>query len=285
MSDASEAGPPGVSEPTAGEPADEAAGEPAVSDAAGAGPILRVEGLDAGYGGFPVLHGVDLDVSVGEIVAVVGPNGAGKSTLLKTIFRLLPAQAGSVRFDGADLRRTPPHGLAALGMGYVPQENNTFPDLSVRDNLAVGLRGQSPVEVRRRIRSVGESYPALAGRMGQNASTLSGGERQMLALASAMIAGPKFLALDEPTTGLAPSIVRERIDDILRIRDAGTTLLWVIEESPLLCLPHVDRVFVMQAGVLDPPVTSQAVLEDAALHSLFFGVESADQTDGQPEAG
>ncbi len=244
-------------------------------EAAAAGSILRVRGLDAGYGGFPVLHGVDLDVSAGEIVAVVGPNGAGKSTLLKTIFRLLPAQAGSVRFDGADLRRTPAHGLAAMGMGYVPQENNTFPDLSVRDNLAVALRGQNPIEIRRKIRAVGEAYPALAGRMGQNASTLSGGERQMLALASAMITSPKFLALDEPTTGLAPSIVRERIDDILRIRDAGTTLLWVIEESPLLCLPHVDRVFVMQAGVLDPPVTSQAVLEDAALHSLFFGVDQA----------
>lgn len=256
-----------------------------MSEAGPAGPILRVEGLDAGYGGFPVLHGVNLDVSVGEIVAVVGPNGAGKSTLLKAIFRLLPAQAGSVRFDGADLRRTPVHGLAALGMGYVPQENNTFPDLSVRDNLAVSLRDQSPVEIRRRIRSAIESYPALADRMGQNASTLSGGERQMLALASAMISNPKFLALDEPTTGLAPSIVRERIDDILRIRDAGTTLLWVIEESPLLCLPHVDRVFVMQAGVLDPPVTSQAVLEDAALHSLFFGVDQgADRPGGPSEA-
>ena len=112
--------------------------------------------------------------------------------------------------------------------------------------------------------------------MGQNASTLSGGERQMLALASAMITGPRFLALDEPTTGLAPAIVRERIDDILRIRDSGTTLMWVIEESPLVCLPHCDRVYVMQAGVLGEPVSSREVLEDAALQSLFFGVDHAD---------
>ncbi len=235
--------------------------------------VLRVERLEAGYGGFPVLHGVDLEVASGEIVAVVGPNGAGKSTLLKTVFRLLPVDGGSVSFEGTDLRRTPTHNLAHLGMGYVPQENNTFPDLSVRDNLAVALRGLSPKRIRRRIAEIGESYPALRDRMSQSASTLSGGERQMLALASAMISRPSFLALDEPTTGLAPAIVRERIDDILRIRDSGTTLLWVIEESPLVCLPHTDRVYVMQGGALDPPVTSEAVLSDAALQSLFFGVD------------
>ena len=237
--------------------------------------VLRVEALEAGYGGFPVLHGVDLEVAAGEIVAVVGPNGAGKSTLLKTIFRLLPAQGGSVSFEGTDLQRHPTHSLAEMGMGYVPQENNTFPDLSVRDNLALALRGSSPVQIRRRVEDVAESYPALRDRMNQNASTLSGGERQMLALASAMITGPRFLALDEPTTGLAPSIVRERIDDILRIRDSGTTLMWVIEESPLVCLPHCDRVYVMQAGVLGKPVSSREVLEDAALQSLFFGVDHA----------
>ena len=235
--------------------------------------VLRVEALEAGYGGFPVLHGVDLEVAPGEIVAVVGPNGAGKSTLLKTIFRLLPATGGSVSFEGTDLQRHATHSLADLGMGFVPQEHNTFPDLSVRDNLGVALRGSSPVEIRRRVSDVADSYPALRDRMGQNASTLSGGERQMLALASAMITGPRFLALDEPTTGLAPSIVRERIDDILRIRDSGTTLMWVIEESPLVCLPHCDRVYVMQAGVLSDSVSSQQVLEDAALQALFFGVD------------
>ncbi len=235
--------------------------------------VLRVEALEAGYGGFPVLHGVSLEVAPGEIVAVVGPNGAGKSTLLKTIFRLLPAQGGSVRFEGSDLSQHAAHNLAELGMGYVPQENNTFPDLSVRDNLAVGLRGSSPMETRSRINEVAESYPALRDRMNQNASTLSGGERQMLALASAMITAPRFLALDEPTTGLAPSIVRERIEDILRIRDSGTTLMWVIEESPLVCLPHCDRVYVMQAGELGAPVSSREVLEDSALQSLFFGVD------------
>lgn len=236
-------------------------------------PVLRVEALEAGYGGFPVLHGIDLEVAAGEIVAVVGPNGAGKSTLLKTIFRLLAPSGGSVSFEGTDLKRHPTHSLAELGMGYVPQENNTFPDLTVRDNLAVALRGSSPMEIRRRVSETAESYPALRDRFGQNASTLSGGERQMLALASAMINGPRFLALDEPTTGLAPSIVRERIDDILRIRDAGTTLMWVIEESPLVCLPHCDRVYVMRAGVLSDPVSSTEVLEDAALQSLFFGID------------
>ncbi len=237
-------------------------------------PLLEVEGLHAGYGGFPVLHGVDLSVNAGEIVAVVGPNGAGKSTLLKTIFRLLDTQAGSMRFEGADLNRHPTHSLADLGMGYVPQENNTFPDLSVRDNLALGLRNASTSVMKRRLANTAEAYPALRERMSQSASTLSGGERQMLALASAMITRPRFLALDEPTTGLAPSIVRERINDILRIRDSGTTLLWVIEESPLVCLPHCDRVYVMQAGVLDSPVSSREVLEDSALQSLFFGVDN-----------
>jgi branched-chain amino acid transport system ATP-binding protein len=238
--------------------------------------VLDVQDLQAGYGGFPVIHGVNLQVHAGEIVAVVGPNGAGKSTLLKTINGLLAVHAGTVIFNGADETNTPAEHRAALGMGYVPQDNNTFPDLTVRDNLAVALLRQNPVEVRRRISEVALSFPALEERMNRNASTLSGGERQMLAVASAMITRPTFLALDEPTTGLAPSIVHDRIDDILRIRDDGTPVLWVIEENPLMCLPHVDRVYVMQAGVVDAPVSSEAVLQDAALNSLFFGVDAGE---------
>ena len=180
-------------------------------------PLLSIQSAHAGYGGFPVLHGANLEINRGEIVAVVGPNGAGKTTLLRTIFQILPLAEGSVSFASKDLGGVPTHHLADLGMGYVPQESNTFPDLSVRDNLAVSLRGETPMEVRRKIDLIAESYPALSERMGQNASTLSGGERQMLALATAMIGEPEFLALDEPTTGLAPSIVRDRIDDILQI--------------------------------------------------------------------
>ena len=235
---------------------------------------LRVEGLSSGYGQLSVLHDVDLETDEGEIVAVVGPNGAGKSTLLKAIFRLLPLHAGSVSFAGHDLGSLGPGRLAKLGMALVPQEGSTFPDLTVTDNLAVGLLGLSNRAQSRRIAEVLEAYPALAERRRQRASTLSGGERQMLAMASAVITKPRFLALDEPTTGLAPAILKERIDDIVRYRSEGATVLWVIEENPMLCLAHVDRVYVMSSGVLSASRPAADLLDESALQELFFGVSA-----------
>ncbi|MFT7476629.1 MAG: branched-chain amino acid transport system ATP-binding protein [Verrucomicrobiales bacterium] len=233
---------------------------------------IELKGVSSGYGQLSVLHDVTMEIETGEIVAIIGPNGAGKSTLLRAIFRLLPLHSGSIRFGDTELGDLQAGRLAQLGMGLVPQGGNTFPDLTVADNLSVGLLHESSKAQAKKIAEVFEAFPRLAERRRQRASTLSGGERQMLAMASAMITDPKFLALDEPTTGLAPSIVRERIADILRYRELGTTVLWVIEESPLLCLPHVDRVYVLNSGVLSESRPASDLLDESALQAMFFGV-------------
>lgn len=233
---------------------------------------LNLKDVESGYGNLPILHGVSLEVEPAEIVAVIGPNGAGKTTLMKTIFGLLPTKGGQMNFAGQDLTRLNTPARAGLGMAYVPQESSTFPELTVYDNLAVSMLTASKGMQARRIREMLELFPALGELRRARAGTLSGGERQMLAIASAMITKPQFLALDEPTTGLAPSIVAARIKDITAAREAGATVLWVIEESPMLCLPHVDRVYVMNSGELGASQPASELLDEELLQATFFGV-------------
>ena len=253
----------------------DAASLPATSDSPDRSPApsLVLSGVDSGYGDLPILHGVSLEVAPAEIVAVIGPNGAGKSTLMKTLFGLLAVRGGTMTFGDEDLGQTGTAGRAGLGMAYVPQEGSTFPELTVNDNLAVSLLRESPLAQIRRINEMLESFPALQELRRARAGTLSGGERQMLAIASAMISQPRFLALDEPTTGLAPSIVQERIADIVAVRAQGTSVLWVIEESPMLCLPHVDRVYVLNSGVLGPSQPAADMLDEELLQATFFGID------------
>ena len=233
---------------------------------------LVLKDVESGYGNLPILHGVSMEVEPAEIVAVIGPNGAGKTTLMKTIFGLLPTKGGQLRFANQDLTRLSTPARAGLGMAYVPQEASTFPELTVYDNLAVSLLNTPRREQSQRIGEMLELFPALAELRRARAGTLSGGERQMLAIASAMITKPQFLALDEPTTGLAPSIVAARINDITAAREAGATVLWVIEESPMLCLPHVDRVYVLNSGELGASQPASELLDEELLQATFFGV-------------
>ena len=233
---------------------------------------LVLKDVESGYGNLPILHGVSMEVEPAEIVAVIGPNGAGKTTLMKTIFGLLPTKGGQLRFANPDLTRLSTPARAVLGMAYVPQEASTFPELTVYDNLAVSLLNTPRREQSQRIGEMLELFPALAELRRARAGTLSGGERQMLAIASAMITKPQFLALDEPTTGLAPSIVAARINDITAAREAGATVLWVIEESPMLCLPHVDRVYVLNSGELGASQPASELLDEELLQATFFGV-------------
>jgi len=236
--------------------------------------LLEVQNVRSGYGKVPILHDVSLHVDERELVAVIGANGAGKSTLMKTITRLLPLMAGSIVFDGTDLSDRDPRAAAKLDMAYVPQDGNTFPGLSVEDNLGVSLMGIKRGEAAEMRERMYERFPVLKDRRRQAASTLSGGERQMLALASAMITSPRFLVLDEPTTGLAPSIVQGLIQQILSFQREGTTVLWVVEENPLQVLEHVDRVYLMQAGVIERELSANELLGDRTLQELFFGVET-----------
>ena len=234
-------------------------------------PLLEISDLRSGYGKLPVLHGISMNVAADEIVAIVGPNGAGKSSLLKTIFQLLKPMEGSVHFDGVDLAHLPTNQLAELGMGYVPQGANNFSHLNVEENLKVALTAQRSTDVSAGLDFAYETFPVLGDRRKQRASTLSGGERQMLAIAGAIVGRPRFVALDEPTTGLAPNIVRNVIAKILEIREGGTTILWVIEENPLEILEHCDRVYLMQGGVFHHELAPSEVSSDQALQEMFFG--------------
>jgi branched-chain amino acid transport system ATP-binding protein len=235
--------------------------------------LLQVSDLQTGYGKLPVVHGVSLSVDANEVVAIVGPNGAGKTSIIKAISGQLPLMAGSVTFDGRDMSTVQAAGRQRLGMSVVPQSGNTFPDLTVSDNLRVSFSTMAREDAMLAIEHAFAMFPVLGERRDQLAKTLSGGERQMLAFASGIGTDPRFIALDEPTTGLAPTIVDGLVAKILEFREQGASILWVIEEDPLLILPHVDRVYVLNAGTLQAEMAASALMADTSLHALFFGTE------------
>jgi ABC-type branched-subunit amino acid transport system ATPase component len=207
--------------------------------------MLKVEGLTCGYGDSRVLHGVDLEVAAGEVVALMGRNGMGKTTLLRRCMGLLPARAGTICFDGADISYLATHQIVRGGMGYVAQGREIFDDFSVADNLRLSLLG--------RARSAPPAalldwFPILASRSDQRAGTLSGGEQQMLAIARALAPGPRLLLLDEPSEGIQPSLVHgigEQLGAI--VRQTGLTLL-LAEQNVDLVSTLADRVAFMDRG-------------------------------------
>ena len=236
--------------------------------------LLEVNDLQTGYGKLPVVHGVSLAVDSNEVVAIVGPNGAGKTSIIKAISGQLPLMGGSVSFDGQDISLLPAPRRQGIGMSVVPQSGSTFPDLTVADNLRVSFSTMARDDVAVAIDSAFEMFPVLGERSDQLAKTLSGGERQMLAFASGIGTDPRFIALDEPTTGLAPTIVDGLVEKILEFRAGGSSILWVIEEDPLLILPHVDRVYVVNSGSIQAEMPAAELMADTSLHALFFGIET-----------
>jgi ABC-type branched-subunit amino acid transport system ATPase component len=232
--------------------------------------LLKIESLESGYGRIPILHGIDMYIEEGELVAVIGPNGAGKSTLLQTISGLLPCWKGRVEFDGKRVHDYEPSLLPTWGLGYVPQERNVFHDLTVAENLEMAatlLKDRTP-----KIKAAYERFPILGERQKQLARTLSGGERQMLAIASALMLSPRLLMIDEPTTGLAPMIGEEVVKLILEINQSGTAILWVVEENPSSVLKHCPRVYLLESGQIRRTDTGQNLLNDPKFAELFLGV-------------
>jgi branched-chain amino acid transport system ATP-binding protein len=241
--------------------------------------LLTVDTVTAGYGKLPVIHDVSLTVHANETVALVGPNGAGKSTLLKTIFQQVIPMSGCVRFADEDVAAISPAHMVRRGMAYVPQGGNTFPALTVEENIRVALMPMGRAKLRAGIDAAFDRFPALAKRRGSTASTLSGGERQMLAVVGAVASEPKFLALDEPTTGLAPTIVQELISQLAEATKDGVGVLWIVEENPSVILPHCDRVHVMQGGRISAEHDVAATLDDETLRNLFFGIDESPRAD------
>ncbi|MDV3125909.1 ABC transporter ATP-binding protein [Mycobacterium sp. 21AC1] len=232
-------------------------------------PLLDVENLTSGYGRHTVIRGVSLTADQGEITAIIGPNGAGKTTLVQTIAGIVDARGGSVKLGDGLLNGQSPRDRARQGLGYTPQLRNVFGALSVEDNLEVVTHAMRLP--RGRMDEVLELFPILAERRKQRAGTLSGGQRQQLAIASSLLMKPRLLILDEPTTGLAPQIVDSLIEQIRVIERGGTGVLWVIEEHPSQILPLCNRVYLMDSGEIHHEANGAELLSDPGFAEMFLG--------------
>jgi ABC-type branched-subunit amino acid transport system ATPase component len=233
--------------------------------------ILSVAGLVVGYEKKPVLKGVNVEVGVGEIVAVVGHNGAGKSTLLKSIFGLLPAWSGEIVIKGVPRQPSRPAELLRLGVAYVPQGNRVFGDLTVGENLQVASSVLSDQAVAKEgFDRACDLFPILGQRLQQRASTLSGGEKQMLALAGALITRPRLLLLDEPSLGLGPKLVGQALETVREIRSSWQTSILIVEQKVRDVLRISDRAYVFRNGVISYSGPAGDLADDVKLKSVFL---------------
>lgn len=235
------------------------------------GALLEVSGLVAGY--VPevnILTGIDLKLERGEIVTVVGPNGAGKSTLLKVMFGLLRPRQGSVRLKGERIDSLQPHQVVRRGMGYVPQLENVFPSLTVEENLDIPARGMGRAEQHRRVDSLYELFPPLRPARRRPAGLLSGGQRQMVAMARALVPEPELLLLDEPSAGLAPEYVELVFQKILEIRKSGVTIL-IVEQNARRALALSDRGYVLELGHNRFEGPGPELLKNETVIELYLG--------------
>ena len=234
-------------------------------------PVLEAKDIVGGYGKAVVVHGISLGLAPREIVAVVGPNGSGKSTVLKAIMGLASLFEGQVILEGRDVTHANPEEKARLGLGYVPQVENTFPDLTVLENLEMGAYAvASSVERKEELERMFALFPLLSERKKQLGSTLSGGERQMLAIARALMARPRVLLLDEPTAALAPKMVGELFRRIQAIRDSGVPVL-LVEQHAKGALQVADRGVVLVAGQEVMAGRGADILANEDLKRVFLG--------------
>jgi branched-chain amino acid transport system ATP-binding protein len=231
-------------------------------------PVLVVRDVEGGYGDQQILRGVSLQVARGELVVIVGPNGAGKSTLTKTIVGLLRCWSGSIDFDGTPAHGRRPDQLARAGLAYVPQLDNVFRDLTVEENLL--LAGHLAKRRRRAsIAKVLEMFPTLVRHKATKAGALSGGERQMVAMARAMLLEPRLIVLDEPTAGLSPQMGEAVFDKLHELREQGMALL-VVEQNVEEALQRCDRAYVLANGEACFEGAGPSLLNDTKLRSLYL---------------
>ncbi len=231
--------------------------------------LIDAKKIVAGYGGEPILRGIDLALEAGRIGVIVGPNGAGKSTALKSLFGLIRLHEGSVRLNGEDISNVPPDKRVGLGIGYVPQENNIFPSLSVIENLEMGafIRRDDFSDA---IEQTFEFFPPLREKRQAAAGQLSGGQRQMVAIGRALMVNPKLLLLDEPTVGLSPRFVQDIIDRIIAIAKSGVGVL-VVEQNARRALEIADRGFVLSGGRNLYTDSGEKLLNNAEVAQSFLG--------------
>ena len=232
---------------------------------------LAIEDLVAGYEpGVPIVRGATLEARAGEIFALLGPNGSGKSTLLRAVVGLVGVESGRVRLGGDDITGWPTHRLARAGVGYVPQTDNVFTRLTIDEHLALAVSALDRPQRRARIASVYELFPDLAGRRRQLAGHLSGGQRQMLALARALVPAPRVLLLDEPSAGLAPALVDAVLDRLRRARALGVTIV-LVEQNTRVALAVADRGCVLVEGQPRLVGTAAELAGNAEVARLYLG--------------
>ena len=233
--------------------------------------ILVLEDVVSGYGKLTVLNGTGIQVARGAITTIIGPNGAGKSTVFKAVFGLLPVQGGRIVFNGRETTNFGPQKLLELGMSYVPQGRNIFPELSVRHNLELGATAAvEGVDVAARIESVMDRFPMLRERARAQASTLSGGQQKLLEIARSLLLDPKLMLIDEPSIGLSPRLVQETFAMLLDLRAKGMSIL-MVEQNAKRALEISDFGVVLELGRARMAGEARAILADPRVGQLFLG--------------
>lgn len=238
--------------------------------------MLRVENIEAGYGGLPVLRGVSLAIERNEAVALIGANGAGKSTLVRAICGLLPTTGGRITHDGHEIHALPPHLRTRHGIAVVLEGRHLFGELTVRNNLELAAAHgdrRGAAQVKYRLDDVIALFPFLSDRLDAEVQLLSGGEQQMVAIARALLLHPELLILDEPSTGLSPKVVRDIVQVMATLREGGMSIL-LVEQNVALAVETSDRAYVMALGNVVHeigPVEWKGVLDDEALLKAYLG--------------
>jgi ABC-type branched-subunit amino acid transport system ATPase component len=236
----------------------------------GSAALLALRDVRAGYDEVDVLRGVSVDVRAGEIVSIIGANGAGKSTLLRTVFGMVRARGGSIRFDGREIAGRPSVEILRSGIAYVPQGRCNFPAMTVAENLEMGAYTRTDADVRRDIERTMGRFPMLAARRQVLAGTLSGGQQQILEMALALLLHPRLLLVDEPSLGLDPRMVEAVFDTILAINREGTTVL-MVEQNARKALSISHRGFVLELGRNRFEGTGRALLDDPEVRQHYLG--------------
>ena len=233
--------------------------------------MLKITGLFAGYGPVTVLHGIDLSVGAGEIVALLGSNGAGKSTLNNTICGVLTPRDGRIELDGSDITGLRSEAVVERGISQVPEGRRIFPNMTVLENLELGSYRRARANRAANLEKVVESFPKLAERFGQLAGTLSGGEQQMLAIGRALMAEPRLLILDEPSLGLSPLLVEEMFALIRKLHDAGLSI-FLVEQNVMQSLEIADRAYVIENGLVTLSGSAGELIGNPQLKKSYLGL-------------
>jgi branched-chain amino acid transport system ATP-binding protein len=233
---------------------------------------LDIQDVKAGYEKLQVLHGVTLNVQQGSIVAVLGPNGSGKSTLLKTVFGLATIYDGSIKFEGKDITHVEPHQVARLGISYLPQVENLYLDLTVKENLLMGGYILSEIERETNLEEALDFFPGLKGLLKEPAYTLSGGEKQMLVMARALMRKPTLMMLDEPSANLSPRLVTEVFQKIQELRKRSGISMVIVEQNTSKALEVSDYAYLLVSGRINYHGESKEVATNKEFGRLFLGL-------------